>query len=57
MKGKTSIATGREMAEIGEDLGDRGVMWSAACARICGLLLAGDMAAVDREVDGGCAHC
>ena len=36
---------------IGEALGDRGVMWSASCARICGLLLDGDMATVDREID------
>lgn len=49
------IATGREMAQLGETIGDRGLTWSAACGRLCGQLLAGDVAEIDREIEA-CAR-
>lgn len=45
------VATGNEMAELGERIGDRGVICSAVISRLCGHLLAGDMAAADREIE------
>ncbi len=45
------LATSQEMAELSAAVGDRGLMWSAACGRLCGLLLAGDRTAIDRQID------
>jgi DNA-binding CsgD family transcriptional regulator/tetratricopeptide (TPR) repeat protein len=49
--GEPLVATGNEMAELGEVTGDRGLICSAVFSRLCGHLLAGDMAATDREIE------
>jgi ATP/maltotriose-dependent transcriptional regulator MalT len=45
------VATADEMAQLGEAIGERGVVCSSMICRLCGHLLAGDMAAADRQIE------